>query len=374
VAEKVNGVEYPRQVDCVVTVDPATGAVYVSFLAYGLDDGTNVAVARSTDDGATFTAVKVNGPKCFNCDHPWTIAYAGNVYTAYAHGSQHFLSRSSDGGVNWTESVVLNADHVAFPEGAVMDADHNPYFAWGDCITPNCKGAEAGDYRVSKTTAGTSTTKFFEVATAPAGPVCPYVPNCGFAFFGIQDDIAIDADGTLYVVWQDGQNHKKAGSPPIVQLSASYNGGKTWKHIGRADDKNASGCLDSSCYALFPRIEGGAPGQISVEWMDDRLASDLAHRRDQLDGTEQARVHVRQEPSAVGAERIPLPLRRLPGDRPDRHAVGHTGRDDLGRGDQLRRRSIQPGQHHVPVDGNLSTFAHGFTRRAAGPFTQAMSR
>ncbi len=277
VSETVSGVDYPRQVDCVVTVDPATGAVYVSFLAYGLDDGTIVAVARSTDDGATFTAVKVNGPKCFNCDHPWTIAYAGNVYTAYAHGSQHFLSRSSNGGTSWTESMVLKADHVAFPEGAVMDAKHNPYFAWGDCVTSNCKGAEAGDYRVSKTTAGTSDTKFFDVATAPAGPDCPYKPDCGFAFFGIQDDIAIDASGTLYVVWQDGQNHKTAGSPPIVQLSASYNGGKTWKHIGRADDKTASGCVDSSCYALFPRIEGGAPGQISVEWMDDRLGLPINH-------------------------------------------------------------------------------------------------
>jgi hypothetical protein len=277
VANLVGGRDYPRQVDCVVTVDPKTGDVYVSFLVYGLGDETNVAVAHSTDHGATFSAVTVNGPKCEECDHPWTIAYGGNVYTAYAHGSRHFLSRSSDGGDTWTESMVLNAGHVAFPEGAVMDAQHDPYFAWGDCLTPNCKGAEAGDYRVSRTDAGTSNTTFTEVATAPAGPKCPYIPDCGFAFFGIQDDIAIDAAGTLYLVWQDGQDHSKAGSPPVVQLSSSDDGGATWTYVGRADDKTSSGCVDSSCYALFPRVEGGAPGQISVMWMDDRFGLPINH-------------------------------------------------------------------------------------------------
>src|SRR5436190_2879801 len=76
VADKIGGVDYPRQVDCVVTVDPVTGAVYVSFLIYGLQGvQTDVAVAKSTDFGQTFTAAKVNGPGCKNCDHPWTVAY-----------------------------------------------------------------------------------------------------------------------------------------------------------------------------------------------------------------------------------------------------------------------------------------------------------
>ncbi len=278
VAELVSGVDYPRQVDCVVTVDPKTGAVYVSFLAYGLrhDPGV-VAVAKSTDFGAHFDAVGINGPFCTSCDHPWTVAYGKNVYSAYAEGGEHFLSRSADGGATWTESVVLDEDEVAFPEGAVMDAKHNVYIAWGDCITPNCKGDVAGDYRVSRTKAGTSKTVFHEVAAAPSGPRCPYAPDCGFAFFGIQDDIAIDAAGTLYVVWQDGQEHSEAGSPPIVQLSSSADGGKSWDYVGRVDDKTSSRCKDSACYALFPRIEGGTPGQIAAMWMDDRLGLPVNH-------------------------------------------------------------------------------------------------
>jgi hypothetical protein len=283
VADLVDGVDYPRQVDCVVAVDDVTGAVFVSFLAYGLQGvQTDVAVARSTNHGATFVAEKVNGPKCKNCDHPWTLAHAGNVYTVYAHAQNHYLSRSADGGITWEETNVLRADVVAFPEGGVLDAAGNPWFAWGDCTRSSCSGDVAGDYRVSKTTAGTSQTTFALVATAPAGPKCPYNPNCGFAFFGIQDDIAIDGAGTMYLVWQDGQDHTKHGSPPIVQLSRCDPGldctrASSWAYVGRADDKNASGCANSQCYALFPRIEGGVSGQIAVMWMDDRYGQPLDH-------------------------------------------------------------------------------------------------
>jgi hypothetical protein len=284
VADEIGGVEYPRQVDCVVTVDRDTGAVYVSFLAYGLQGTqTDVAVAKSTNHGATFTAAKVNGPECANCDHPWTAASGSDVYTAYAHAKNHYLAHSSDGGVTWTETNVLRADTVAFPEGAVVDASGNIWFAWGDCKTSSCNGNFAGNYRVSRTLAGTSTTAFALVASAPAGPKCPYAPNCGFAYFGIQDDIAIDAGGNLYLVWQDGQDHNKAGSPPIVQLSRCSAGSactqaSSWTYVGRADDKDAYGCADSSCYALFPRVEGGAAGQIGVMWMDDRSGSPIDHQ------------------------------------------------------------------------------------------------
>jgi hypothetical protein len=47
--------------------------------------------------------------------------------------------------------------------------------------------------------------------------------------------------------------------------------------VGRVDDKTASGCAGGACYALYPRIEGGAAGQISVIWMDDRLGAPLDH-------------------------------------------------------------------------------------------------
>jgi hypothetical protein len=281
VADTVDGKAYPAFADPVIAVDPVAGSVFVSYLAYGLPPDPNktiVAVATSTDFGATFTATQASGARCASCDHPWTIAYGNDVYTAYSNNYRgHYISHSSDGGATWTEALVLKAGAVAFPEGAVMDANHDAIFAWGDCLAADCTGDQAATYRVSNTLAGTTATAFSVVATAPAGPACPYDPHCGFAFFGIQDDIGIDAAGNLYLVWQDGQDHAVAGSPPIVQLSSSSDGGRTWSYVGRVDDKTSDGCAASACYALFPRVEGGGPGHVNVIWMDDRLGSPIDH-------------------------------------------------------------------------------------------------
>ena len=275
---------YPSVVDVVVAVDDVTGHVYVSFLAYGKPDmhfaDADVLVAKSLDFGNTWTTTKINGPLCTACDHPWLVAHDDNVYVMYASGEDHFLSRSDDGGATWTESLVLEDTHVAFPEGAVLDGAGNAWFAWGDCLG-NCTGKTAAIYQVSRTLAGTSETAFARVAEGSAGPHCPPAVSCGFAYWGPQDDIAIDAAGNLYLVWQ-GNLPNKPGRPPIVQLSSCSAGtdctsSTNWSFVGRVDDKTASGCAGGACYALYPRVEGGAAGEISVIWMDDRLGVPLDH-------------------------------------------------------------------------------------------------
>lgn len=275
---------YPSVVDCVVTVDEATGDVYVSFLAYGKPGmrfaDADVLVAKSSDFGATWTTTRVNGPLCSACDHPWIVASDDEVYVTYAAGEDHFLSRSSDGGATWDESLVLEDTHVAFPEGGVVDAAGNAWFAWGDCFG-SCTGKKAAIFQVSRTAAGTSDTVFARVAEGPAGPHCPPSVSCGFAYWGPQDDIAIDAAGNLYLIWQDSLP-RKPGRPPIAQLSScdaeeDCTQSSSWEYVGRVDDKTASGCADGACYALYPRIEGGAEDEISVIWMDDRLGDPLDH-------------------------------------------------------------------------------------------------
>ncbi len=272
VAETPGGRNYANQVDSTVAVSD-TGTVYVGMLAYGLQGNhTDVAVSVSTDHGATFASHIVNGPGCTNCDHPFGVARGQNVYFTYSQGKSHYLSRSANGGSTWSESLLQTFDVVAFTEGGVVDAQGNAWFAWGDCQSSNCTGAPAYDYRVSETLAGTGTTAFSPViGQSPQGPDCAY-QSCGFAYWGGQDDIGIDAGGTLYLAWQDGQSHGTRKSPPIVQLSkCSTNctaGG--WTYVGRADDKNASNCAGGTCYALYPRVEGGAAGRVTVMWMDDR--------------------------------------------------------------------------------------------------------
>jgi BNR repeat-like domain len=267
----INGVSYPAQADPVVAVD-AAGAVYVSFLGYGNSGGhTDVVAAKSTDHGATFTAVKVNAKDCKNCDHEKIAVTGQGIYIAYSQAGYHFISRSGDSGQTWTQSMVLSFSNVAFAESMVVDSAGNVYTAWGDCLSSNCTGTPAAVYQVSKTLAGTLTTSFVQVAQGDQGPDCPF-SSCGFSYFGPQDDLAIDAAGNLYLVWQDGQVNTSRKSPPIVNLSKSTDGGQTWSFVGRVDDQGAS-----SAYAVFPTITAGSAGSIWVAWMDDRAGSPINH-------------------------------------------------------------------------------------------------
>lgn len=277
VSSTPGGVPYTEQVDSSVAVGP-DGAVHVGFLGYGRSGGhLDVIVATSTDHGATFpVAVKVNGRDCGSCDHEKLVATSAGVYAAYTRGTNHFLALSRDGGRTWTERLVDRSGVVAFAEDAVADGAGNVYVAWADCRAGSCKGVPAADYRVSRTPAGTLATTFTEVATGVQGPACPF-KQCGFSFFGVQDDLAIDSAGTLYLVWQQGGTLTR-GSPPVVELSRSSDGGITWTPLGRVDDKDHFGCAWMTCYALFPQVTAGWPGQVSVGWMDDRNGSPIDHR------------------------------------------------------------------------------------------------
>ena len=282
VASTPGGISYPSQADPSIAVDQSTGAVYVSFLAYGLSGGhSDIYVAKSTDFGQSFPQViQANAKGCKNCDHEKILASNNVVYDAYTQAQYHFVAVSTNGGATFTQSVADSTFVVGFAEGGVLDSHGNAWFAWGDCETSNCTGAPAADYRVSETLAATGTTTFSPVlAQSPQGPDCPY-SSCGFAYFGAQDAIAMDSAGTIYLAWQTGQVQTQRKSPTIINLSRCSSNCLTsggWSLVGRVDDKTASNCPNAACYALFPNLVAAGPGQLFATWMDDR--------NDSLDGT-----------------------------------------------------------------------------------------
>jgi hypothetical protein len=284
VSNSPGGTNYPSQADPTVAVDPSTGAVYVSFLAYGISGGhSNVVVAKSTDHGVTFpTTANANVSDCKNCDHEKILAKGNDIYVAFSQAGNHYIALSSNGGLSYTTATVSTFDTVAFAEQGVLDAAGNAWFAWGDCQSSNCTGTPAYDYRVSETLSGTTNTTFSPVlAQSPQGPSCPF-QSCGFAYFGGQDALAIDGGGTMYLAYQDGQSHTTRQSPPIILLESCsrrcLSGSNSWKSLGRVDDKTASGCAGAACYALFPRLVGGSSaGQLYATWMDDRNGSPIDH-------------------------------------------------------------------------------------------------
>src|SRR5215469_14056957 len=135
VSDTPGGIAYPSQADPSLAVDKATGAVYVSFLAYGLSGGhTDIYVAKSTNFGQSFgPAVQANANGCKNCDHEKILANNNVIYDAYTQAQYHFVSVSTDGGATFTQHSTDSAFVVGFAEGGVLDAQGNAWFAWGDC-------------------------------------------------------------------------------------------------------------------------------------------------------------------------------------------------------------------------------------------------
>jgi hypothetical protein len=121
-------------------------------------NSTLIRVKRSTDDGRTWTSAgspipgqgAATGQATFNNDLGPIVADAGNgtLYEVYAAGEQKtkatsanfnniFVSRSTDGGMHWTSTLVFHttpftALNNIFPALAVDPATHTLYASWTD--------------------------------------------------------------------------------------------------------------------------------------------------------------------------------------------------------------------------------------------------
>ena len=102
----------PRQIappgtgqwDAQIVVDPVDGrTVYAAWLQNGKSD---IAVAKSTDFGANWAVVVANRTNA-GTDKPILAVRGLNVYVAYNHAQKIWVSRSHDGGANFT-SVNVN--------------------------------------------------------------------------------------------------------------------------------------------------------------------------------------------------------------------------------------------------------------------------
>src|SRR5258706_6028042 len=122
VSNTPGGISYPSQADPSIAIDKATGAVYVSFLAYGQSGGhTDIYVAKSTNFGQSFSqAVQANAKGCKNCDHEKILASNNVIYDAYTQGQYHFVAGSTARGATFVQHQVDSTYVVGFAEGGVV--------------------------------------------------------------------------------------------------------------------------------------------------------------------------------------------------------------------------------------------------------------
>jgi hypothetical protein len=246
------------QFDAQVTVDPVDGRT--AYAAWLQDNKSDIAVARSTDLGETWSVVVANSTNAAT-DKPILAVRGPHVYVGFNHSQKVWVASSHDGGQTFSNAVVNPNGNLGWSlaGGGVVDPGGSVYFGWAG-YKRNGQAKGPVNLYVSRSTDGgaTWTNRLVDVSASP--PDCSAF-QCGWAYLGAQITLAGDEAGVLYGLWNMGTVD---GGPERIYFARSTDGGATWS--AKAD---VSAAPAGAAHA-FPAIAAGAAGDVRIAWMDAR--------------------------------------------------------------------------------------------------------
>ena len=187
------------QHDPQIVVDPVDGrTVYAGFMK---GDKSSMFVARSDDFGATWDVSLVEDIER-GLDKGILAVRGRHVYFVYNAVMKIYASVSHDGGRTWRTDLIstptTNSElGWSLPSGGALDSDNNAYFAWAG-YEGNGKPSGEVNLFVSRSTNGGRTWRTSLVDVSEAPPPC----ECGgWAYWGAQIALGVDADDVVYVLY-----------------------------------------------------------------------------------------------------------------------------------------------------------------------------
>lgn len=246
------------QYDAQIVVDPLDGkTLYAAWLQNAKSD---IAVAKSTDFGATWRVVIANRTNAAT-DKPVLVVRGDRVYVAYNHAQTVWVSGSRDGGSTFT-SVKINQNANlgwSLAGGGAITPNGNVYFSWsGYKQNGGAKGPV--NLFVSRSTDGGITWSMTVLDVSGSPPDCSAF-SCGWAYLGAAAAMTADSAGTLYALW----NSNKLDQGPNRIYFASSTDGVNW-----SAKKDVSAAAQGVAHA-FPAIAAAFAGDVRISWMDARI-------------------------------------------------------------------------------------------------------
>jgi hypothetical protein len=266
----------------------AFGNVYYSYIvvffsAGGAVAGSELAVARSSDNGHSWTptywnfengGAKFNDKPMITVDNNRTSPYFGTVYVAWdtTNGGQGkpsttgvVVSRSTDHGVTFSAPVFASDTHGGPRFGIGADPFVAPngtlHVAWHDQSNAIVESSSSDGGQTFGATRVIAPTKIaFDIA-APAESTRGVLiyPSCD------SDRSTGPNRGSLYCVWEDQTN---TADGLDVFSSRSVDGGQTWSTPLRVND-DASGAANDQFYQWLS--VDASDGSLNVSFYDTRL-------------------------------------------------------------------------------------------------------
>ncbi|MDH4117223.1 MAG: glycoside hydrolase [Acidimicrobiia bacterium] len=279
--------DYGRASDPWISFSPDGTAHYMALVADNTPNRNGMAVARSTDGGATWTEpqiIKANpardpvGASLFHDKNSITadpidpdLVYA--TWTLFRNGVTSLLvSRSTDGGEKWgppipiaTFGTVNPAEVVSFRQGAqiVVLPDGTLVNAFYRILFDQKNLAVSFEQALFRSTDDGKHWDRMDIAVAGFTPAGAFDPELGIPVRDASQipDIAVDdATGALYMTWQ------QANTQGLVEVavSRSVDGGFTWSTPIRVSQEG------EVVQSFLPAVSVNADGTVGVLYYDFR--------------------------------------------------------------------------------------------------------
>jgi len=219
------------QFDAQIKVDPADRRTLYASWMQGRHD---IVVARSQDFGRSwYFSVAEHSPEVA-IDKPVLAVRGPNVYVSFNHEQTLAVAASHDYAQNFS-STVLNpgaGPGWSLAAGAVVDPAGNVYFSWTAYPRTNILTRPVEVF-VSRSADGGRNWSTTPMDVSTAAPGCS-AQVCSAGFLAPQMALASDDAGIIYALWNSGS---VIGGPERIYFSSSTNEGQNWS--ARVDVSNA---------------------------------------------------------------------------------------------------------------------------------------
>jgi hypothetical protein len=254
---------FDRASDPAVAFDPRHGVWMISSLALlesGGVHGARVVTSRSTDGGLTWsnpvtTATGANLDKNWIvCDTTAASPFYGNCYTEFddnANGNRIKMSRSTNGGLSW--AAALNTGDAANGLGGQPVVRPN-----GTVIVPF--QSNSGQIRSFRSIDGGASWR----ATVPVSTIQAHTVAGGLRTSPLPS-AEVDGAGTVYVVWQDCRFRSGCAANDIVMSKSTSE--TTWGSVTRIPIDATTSAVDHFIPGIgVDRNTSGASARIGLTY------------------------------------------------------------------------------------------------------------
>jgi hypothetical protein len=206
------------QFDAQIKVDPVDRqTLYASWLQGEHD----IMVARSQDFGRTWYFAVAEHSAQAVIDKPVLAVRGPNIYVSFNHEQTLAVAASHDYAQNFS-TAVLNPGAPpgwSLAAGATVDIAGNVYFSWTAYPRANILTRPVQVF-VSRSADGGRNWTTTAMDVSGAAPGCP-AQDCSDGFLASQAALASDDAGVIYALWNSGP---AAGQPQRIYFSSSTDG------------------------------------------------------------------------------------------------------------------------------------------------------